>query len=151
MLKVANGLSTGNLTYSGTWDANANNPTLVSGVGVLNHYYVVSVAGNTNLDGINSWQVGDWAIFNGTIWEKLDGGSYGSVTQINTGTGLTGGPITTTGTISIANTTVTAGTYGLANSVATFTVNAQGQLTNAANTVIAIDAVSYTHLRAHET
>ena len=61
MLKVANGLSTGSLTYSGTWDASANNPTLVSGVGVLNHYYVVSVAGNTNLDGINSWQVGDWA------------------------------------------------------------------------------------------
>jgi hypothetical protein len=53
----------------------------------------------------------------------------GGVTQIDTGTGLTGGPITSTGTISIANTAVTAGSYTLAN----FTVNAQGQITTASN------------------
>jgi hypothetical protein len=51
------------------------------------------------------------------------------VTQINTGTGLTGGPITNTGTVSIANTAVTAGSYTNAN----ITVNAQGQLTSASN------------------
>jgi hypothetical protein len=41
-------------------------------------------------------------------------------------------------TFSIANTAVTAATYGAANAVGTFTVNAQGQITNAANTTISI-------------
>ncbi len=62
----------GSLTYRGTWDANANNPPLASGVGHKGDYYVVSVSGNTNLDGITDWVVGDWAIFNGTVWEKAD-------------------------------------------------------------------------------
>ena len=62
----------------------------------------------------------------------------GTVTQINTGTGLTGGPITTSGTISLANTGVSTSTYGSSSSVGTFTVNAQGQITSASNTAIAI-------------
>ena len=45
-------------------------------------------------------------------------------------------------TFSIANTAVTAATYGNAGAVATFTVNAQGQITNAAN--VAINASSIT-------
>jgi hypothetical protein len=64
------------------------------------------------------------------------GGGTGTVTQVNTGTGLTGGPITTTGTVSLANTTVTAGIYGNATSVSQVTVNAQGQITSAANVTI---------------
>lgn len=57
------------------------------------------------------------------------GGTIGTVSLVDSGTGLTGGPITGIGTLSIANTGVTAGTYNYP----TFTVNAQGQLT-AANT-----------------
>ena len=72
------------------------------------------------------------------VWASLASGS--GVTSIVTGTGLTGGPITSTGTISIANTTVVAGTYGSSTQVPSYTVNAQGQLTSAAN--ISISATS---------
>jgi len=64
--------SIGALDYKGTWDASTNTPTLMSSSGAKGDYYKVSVAGNTNLDGITDWQVGDWAIFNGTVWEKID-------------------------------------------------------------------------------
>lgn len=314
MLKVASALAAvGSLRYQGTWDANTNSPFLQSGVGTQGYYYVVNVAGTTNLDGVTDWQVGDWAVFNGSVWQKIDnsdavqsvngkvgvvvltasdvgatpnttyviagtglsgggqlnanvtltnagvtafntrtgnvtlsntdistalgytpanaaavvtsvgatspvvssggqtptismpaanattngyltstdwttfnnkgignvtsvtasaplassGGNtpnlsipaanattngyltstdwstfnskgVGNVTSISTGTGLTGGPITTTGTISLANTAVTAGSYGSVSSVGTFTVDAQGRLTAAANATIAI-------------
>jgi len=62
----------GGVIYQGTWNANTNSPMLTSGVGTLGWYYVVSVAGTTTIDGISDWQVGDWIVFNGTIWQKVD-------------------------------------------------------------------------------
>lgn len=76
----------GALNYKGTWDADTNTPPLASGVGVKGDYYVVSVAGNTNLDGTTLWGVGDWAVFNGAIWQKVDGGSTGDFTSVTTNT-----------------------------------------------------------------
>jgi len=63
---------TGGLDYQGTWNASTNTPTLASGVGVNGYYYITATAGSTNLDGITDWQIGDWAIFNGTVWQKID-------------------------------------------------------------------------------
>jgi hypothetical protein len=62
----------GALNYQGTWNATTNTPTLTSSVGTKGYYYVVSVAGTTNLNGITDWQVGDWAVYNGTEWQKVD-------------------------------------------------------------------------------
>jgi len=82
----------------------------------------------------------DIALFEGYVngaWATFSSGGSG-VTSVATGTGLTGGPITSTGTISIDNTGVTSGSYGAASKTLTATVNAQGQLTALAETPIAI-------------
>jgi len=63
-------------------------------------------------------------------------GVGGTVTNVATGTGLTGGPITTTGTVSLANTAVAPGSYGTGTQVSQITVDAQGRITNAANVTI---------------
>jgi hypothetical protein len=71
----------GGLSFQGTWDALNNVPLIQSGIGVLGQYYVVSVAGNTNIDGTSDWDVGDWIIFNGTAWQKIDNSDQ--VTSVN--------------------------------------------------------------------
>jgi len=128
----------GALNYKGTWDAATNDPTLTSSVGTKGDYYVVSVSGSTNLNGITDWVVSDWCVFNGSVWQKVDNSEVIYVSNVATGTGLTGGPITSTGTVSLANTAVTIGTYGGTTNVASFTVDQQGRLTSASNVTIAI-------------
>jgi hypothetical protein len=88
MLKVAGGggAAVGAVVYQGTWDASTNTPTLTSSVGTKGNYYVVSVAGNTNLNGITDWVAGDWAIFNGSVWEKVD--NTEAVISVNGQTGV---------------------------------------------------------------
>ena len=71
--------------------------------------------------------------YNGA-WTAFASGS--GVTSVATGTGLTGGPITSTGTISIDVTGVSAATYGSATATPVIAVNAQGQITSATNTTI---------------
>lgn len=75
----------GGLTYQGTWNASTNTPILVSSVGTKGYYYVVSVSGATSINGVNDWVVGDWILFNGTIWEKADHTDV--VSSINSQTG----------------------------------------------------------------
>jgi hypothetical protein len=80
----------GGTNYQGTWDAATNNPALTSSVGTKGYYYVVNVDGSTNLNGITDWKVGDWAIYNGSVWQKVDNsesvtsvfGRVGSITAV---------------------------------------------------------------------
>jgi len=81
----------GGLQYQGTWDANTNTPTLTSSVGTNGYFYIVSVAGSTNLNGITDWKVGDWAVFHASSWQKVD--NTESVVSVN---GLTGAVVLTT-------------------------------------------------------
>jgi hypothetical protein len=77
MLKTVSAITNaiGALNYKGIWNASTNSPALASGVGTKGDYYVVSVAGSTSLDGISNWGVGDWAAFNGTAWQRVEGGA----------------------------------------------------------------------------
>lgn len=146
---------TGNGTVTSV-SGTANQITVVNGAVAP----VVSIATNPVLPGVASVKVPvgntsdrpaspangmiryntDIALFEGYVngaWATFSSGGSG-VTSVATGTGLTGGPITSTGTISIATTGVTSGSYGAASKTLTATVNAQGQLTALAETPIAI-------------
>jgi hypothetical protein len=59
-------------SYQGTWNADTNTPTLADGVGTQGYYYVVGSLGTTTIDGATDWQAGDWIVFNGTTWDKVD-------------------------------------------------------------------------------
>ena len=72
---------TGVLQFEGTWNASTNTPTLASNVGTSGDYYIVSVAGSTNLNGITDWAVGDWAVFGNTTWTKVDNTAVGSMSS----------------------------------------------------------------------
>ena len=110
----------GGLSYQGTWNASTNTPTLTSSVGVNGYYYIVATAGSTNLNGITDWQIGDWLMFNGSVWQKIDQSnlvtsvngqtgavSVGTVTSVaataGTGISISGSPITSSGTLTITN------------------------------------------------
>ena len=95
--KVQNQISglAGGVTYQGTWNASTNTPTLTSSVGTKGYYYIVDVAGSTNLNGITDWKIGDWAIFNGSTWDKVD--NTDAVSSVN---GFTGAVSLTTANIS---------------------------------------------------
>lgn len=58
-------------TFLGSWDANTNTPTIVNGTGTQGDFYIVSVAGSTNIDGTSTWAVGDEIGFNGTVWQRI--------------------------------------------------------------------------------
>ena len=106
----------GGLSYQGTWNASTNTPTLASGVGTNGYYYIVATAGSTNLDGITDWQIGDWLMFNGTVWQKID--------QSNLVTSVNG----QTGAVSIAY-------VDLAGAIPTWNQNTTGTAANVTGTV----------------
>ena len=75
-----------------------------------------SVSGSTNLDGITSWVAGDWAMFNGTNWQKIDQSwaQTGANSDITSLSGITGG-ISTADYVTFDttySTTLTAGQLG---------------------------------------
>jgi hypothetical protein len=75
------------MTYEGVWDASTNTPTLADGTGDAGQVYRVSVAGTQDLGSGNiTFDVGDYVIYNGSVWEKSD--TTDSVVSVNGGTGI---------------------------------------------------------------
>jgi hypothetical protein len=140
MLKVAGGIGDGNgtVTLINTGTGLDGGPITTTGtISLANTAVSAGVYGNATY--VSQITVDAQGRITSASNVAINAGS-GTVTNVATGTGLTGGPITTTGTISLANTAVTAGSYGSAGSVGTFTVDAQGRLTAAANATISITA-----------
>ncbi|WP_216635864.1 beta strand repeat-containing protein [Bdellovibrio bacteriovorus] len=129
-------------SVSGSFQCQAINVSVAGDIsGTIGAVSVDKIKGvNVDTTGLTSGQV---LKYDGTKWTPAsDSNAGGTVTNIGTGTGLTGGPISSTGTISLANTAVTAGSYGSVTQVGTFTVDAQGRLTSASNTAIAFPVTS---------
>jgi hypothetical protein len=62
---------------------------------------------------------------------EVEWATNNGITSITAGTGLTGGTITSTGTIGLATTTVIPGTYGATGLISTFTVDSLGRVVDA--------------------
>ena len=147
---------TGGLSYQGSWNASTNTPTLTSSTGTNGYYYIVSVAGSTNLDGITDWQVGDWAIFNGSTWQKID--QTNLVSSVNGQTGVVSiayadlaGSIptwnqNTTGTAAGLSATLAIGSGGTGQTTASAAFNALSPITTTGDLILGNGTNSATRL-----
>ena len=104
------------LNRLGFWYATTNTPSLVDGVGTLGDCYQIVTTDLTasppagyfmyNRDlgsGLKTWVSTLYIYYDGAIWQMIGGaaggGGSGTVTQVNTAGLISGGPITSTGTI----------------------------------------------------
>ena len=92
-LIVAGEVITG-LDYQGGWNASTNNPDIAASSPVSGQFWIVTADGTTDVGGITNWTVGDWALFDGTSWQRVEGGNTdldtgvsGTLKVLNGGTG----------------------------------------------------------------
>lgn len=95
----------GGMEYKGAWDASSevypSNPE-------AGFYYIISVQGTIST---TLYHVGDWIVYNGTGWDKID--NTDSVTSVNTKTGavvLNGADVVATGYVKPSSTSAVADT-----------------------------------------
>ena len=87
------------MEYQGTYNASTNSPSLANGTGNTGDVYRVSVAGSRDFGaGAISFEVGDYVIYNGSVWEKSD--TTDSVATVN---GYTGNVTLTKSDVGLSN------------------------------------------------
>ena len=141
------------LAFEGNWNANTDSPDLSGATPDNGQFWIVSVAGSTNLDGITDWKVGDWAIYVSTGagtdgWQKVDN------TSTLSGSGVAGQLTYWTGTANVAGSTdltydassgnLTVGGNGTFGGTLTDENGTGVQWTNAYNNYVASAAVTGT-------
>jgi hypothetical protein len=66
------------MEFQGAWNASTNSPTLADGIGNNGDVYRVSTAGTQNLgSGSITFAVGDFVIYNGSIWQRSPASDLG--------------------------------------------------------------------------
>ena len=124
---IINGSVFTGLDYEGAWNAATNTPTLTSSVGTLGQFYIVSVAGATDLNGITNWDVGDWALFNGSVWQRVEGGANGNFSTLSvSGLSSLNGGVNVTGSVTADGLTVDGGSVNNDGSAVAGKFNANG-------------------------
>jgi hypothetical protein len=111
--------------------------------GLNDEYFVVVDTGGTYAPPGGTPLVctpGDWFLSDGVSWIFFDY-KIGSVSLVNTGAGLAGGPITTTGTISVIPATTSA-IGGVIPDGTTITVNSAGVISATARQFVYLDDIS---------
>ena len=73
--------------YKGSWNAATNTPTLADGTGDAGDAYRVATGGTQNLGSGNiTFTVGDLVIYDGAVWQRVDGDD--AVESVNGQTGI---------------------------------------------------------------
>lgn len=83
---------------------------------------------------------------NGANMAVAFSGAVGTVTSVATTANMTGGPITSTGTLDLSNTGVTAGTYGDATHSVTAQIDIKGRVSTISAPAIAVPSTAITDL-----
>ena len=145
---IINGEVFTGLDFQGSWNASTNSPALASSVGTNGEFYIVSVAGTTDLNGITNWGIGDWAIFNGTVWQRVEGGADGNFNDVTVaGTLEVTGEITANGGIALGDSD--KATFGAGDDLQIYSDGTDGYIDNVTGDFYIRDTAGGTlHLQA---